>query len=1481
MSYYSSIPKTKRHEPSNGIRHYFYEKLSKDTKQPNIFNLETYFQTNPNPGFNNEYYKSCKTFIEKINLLIGNEINENNGNIIVAFPMDDNTSKDNEELEKIKALYTELYLEGIIQKPHHKINENNQIYPDYYDDLYIKGYKPYEKIETELGIVTEISKQSDSQFLDTLKKRIDGLKICISNPEGQLPNASEYFEKQLEKEATLLNTSISNRDLKNEESKNVIMYQCQKIYYSSDTLHKSKRITTDLEYQTEILNLYSKIYSQPDGKELTFARTFLPGTYFNEDNTIKLEMLKDLIISNNRIYRQFVFGFFDNPEFKYLRKLPPFLYEVGGMQQSIDRKTSCNPLVNWSILLNLLYCRCSIMNSEVAFPVRFIIPDFAYTKVLTKTGNDGYYDSNGNYIREIVIRDKIGLNDLFDNITPDNVSTKFIGVVTIKYNYFDRKKDTNSIRVWFLYVFRNNDFKNKSRRDLISGLHSKYFLTNSNLQFVNMGGIAERHNITHTELSYFVNMSQNKNHNNRLHFYCTKINNEIDRNNIFISKLDNLQYDKYFQDKLGLIKVEITLVTNTNDINMFPTKNFLFKYLESVNISPNISNISNIQQGGMNFKDSISLQISHNQDIFFSNDNNISGNFYNEYQLISLEIKKLVVTYEYKKLYEGFHSLYSYYLLEPMLGDKFSYMKIMKNKYDKQLSIAKYIPISSSFYSINELLKTYNIFHNLSKDVTIQYIGTNLGFIEAVEFNDYKINNINCLITTKSNYYKNIIDEWEKYINNLSKIYKMNIEKYNDSIYNLIENRNTNPNTKKFDIIYYDVYTVIKGVGLFESYYNTPNIFMGMMYGLQNININGTFILYLESVAYKHLADIYLIISKYFETSNLFYPEISNLYKKSGTFAIFQGYKGCDKNIILHLNNILEKIKTIYPNDGLDFNISDENIRNKYIITRSLTNESKHLQKIITGFINNNNIATENIYASIKEFNNIRYLKQVNFCIKLLNFIKNNDSVKFPTQEQIVNSILYCNKWGIEYWNKYDSKPFRDKFGKIILSETYGLHKPIMYNFKHPKKIDTLILSRSKTLKSVSKLKHKLTSVNKNLLNISNFMKDIDVTSKRHSKKIKPKSKNILISLLSELHYSNNRLQQVGYLIDSRRDLHQTNEILQNEKWWEINKRFRYYKHKDDMEKLHLDEIVRNKLKDNSISQAWLKMYEIITDCDIVPRNHKGTFNTFHICEAPGTFINALNNYIHTNTQYTNFEWNAQSLHYKKADIGDQFGLIRRHPNQWDWGVDGTGDITTVNNIKYYKKQVLQRSLIKLMTSDAGISMKTDGYEKLAFASLLAILYILPVNGTMVYKILTPIDEPLILNLVYIAYCNFKDLIFYKPVQNNHSREFYIIGKGYLGTEDKILDKFFNILENFKVMEKTDLFDDMYPEEFVRQFVDISNHMADNYIYTIERNIYYLDNFEKMTPDFLKLMKDYYNEKNQDWLEKYKPRRIESDVDKL
>ena len=88
-------------------------------------------------------------------------------------------------------------------------------------------------------------------------------------------------------------------------------------------------------------------------------------------------------------------------------------------------------------------------------------------------------------------------------------------------------------------------------------------------------------------------------------------------------------------------------------------------------------------------------------------------------------------------------------------------------------------------------------------------------------------------------------------------------------------------------------------------------------------------------------------------------------------------------------------------------------------------------------------------------------------------------------------------------------------------------------------------------------------------------------------------------------------------------------------------------------------------------------------------------------------------------------------------------------------------------------------------------------------------------------------------------------------------------------------------MKQYKEGSNRDLFHDKYPEAFVRQFVAISRQLADNYCYTIERNIYYLDNYEHITPEVRRMTRDYYDEKNRDWLDKYKPKRIENEVDRL
>ena len=122
-------------------------------------------------------------------------------------------------------------------------------------------------------------------------------------------------------------------------------------------------------------------------------------------------------------------------------------------------------------------------------------------------------------------------------------------------------------------------------------------------------------------------------------------------------------------------------------------------------------------------------------------------------------------------------------------------------------------------------------------------------------------------------------------------------------------------------------------------------------------------------------------------------------------------------------------------------------------------------------------------------------------------------------------------------------------------------------------------------------------------------------------------------------------------------------------------------------------------------------------------------------------------------------------------------------------------------------------------------------------------------------------------------------MYFFKPVQNSQSREFYIIGKGYLGIEQSILDKLLYLVQDFEDpkfnKEKYDLFNDTYPEEFVIQAQNICEQLASNYVNSIERIIYYVDNVDNLGKEYKKHIESYMEEKNDDWVRKYKPIRLD------
>ena len=1409
--------------------------------------------------------------------------NTPDGEIITAYCINDN-KEDKTSIENIKKRYEKLYLyknkepkkyvnknkqnnannewKTVTTKKKHKYeskheNNNESKYPEWVTDLLNLSKKIlYKEIENILGI-KNILEQNDTEFLETIRKRTDGLLACSKTEIDK--NKKEFYTTEYEKNKKTSNTTNTTNNNSSNSSNNTnlnksktlitkkeIEKQCKNTIWGIKDYEYSKKTKEELE--TEFDDFKHFIENTPN--ELIFMKSFIPPDYFIDNDTPNWESIKELMLSRNRNFKQYVFGYTEDIE--HYSKYKTF-FELLNMDFNNTDSETCNLLVLWNMVSNLYFNRCAISNTQIPFSIRFILPKKEFN----------YFDSKTN---TFTIKKTIPINPFIKN---QNFNLDFIGFINIKFYH----EQSQTFRNWILLLFKTDDLDNEFLLDYFTGNIPKIIFLDYKFEYVNNGGLLSRNAVTYEELSDFIKRSDN----NEITLYQSSLGNKstlfISPNNYVLPTLKHL-------DNLKLTKIKLE-------------KNLDYKFKILYNDSSNKQTpitkpvqLTNMR-GGNPIIDNIKLEFSNNI-IDLYDDTLTTTKTYSEY----FKNCNLINNYDDKEVYECYKSLYNYLLIS---SDEIQYSFLNTLKFEKKYHIPKYIPLSNKFYSIYEILIKYNILNNCNKNDSILNIGYNMTILEILNQKNYKINNINCIIPSNTdNYYKYISTEWKKQLSILTGVYNVKLNFYTDLIYNLL-----NENLNKNKLVIYNVYSMDKELYNYENFLNTNNIFLGMLIGLKFTDNNGNFILHFGSVAYKHSADIYYILKKYFKSSSLYYPEISNQSKKTGVCGVFLGFNGITDDEYNYLLNIFNKIK------------------NPDVYLTPLLEDLKHSQnskvKYVSGFLNNQN------YNEVIDFNNSIYISKLLFVQKVLNSLqtKNYKTIKLPTEAQITNAILYCRKYDIPIFDKYSITSQNSIITKTILHDMYGLHESILYKFKTP--FQTHItgkivfnpkfksLSRQK-LKSKSKSKSKLkskssfrkTKKSKELSFFNNLFTNDSNTSlkskshKKTKKHVSQKShkphksqkslKHSTMSLEDAITYYNNSLIQVGRLMDVRKDFSKANP---NELYYMLKEQYRYYKAATPRNVQNLDKKVQSMLKDYSISQAWIKMYEIITDCDLIPTNRKGIFKSFHICEAPGTFISCINNYIHTKTQYNSYEWKAQSLKPKGAmskatTIGDTYGLIKRYPDKWDFGIDNTGDITNIENIKYYAKMAKDMN-INLMTSDCGLPMGDTKYLQVAYASYVSLLYSLPKNGTLLYKILSPIDIPLMWNLIYMTYKHFKEMYFFKPVQNSQSREFYIIGKGYLGIEQTILDKLLNLIPMFEDngvgskfnKEEYDLFNDTYPEEFVIQVQNICEKLASNYVNSIERIIYYVDNIDALGKEYQKHIESYMKEKNEDWIRKYKVMRLD------
>jgi len=793
--------------------------------------------------------------------------------------------------------------------------------------------------------------------------------------------------------------------------------------------------------------------------------------------------------------------------------------------------------------------------------------------------------------------------------------------------------------------------------------------------------------------------------------------------------------------------------------------------------------------------------------------NILSENYYNF----------IILYHKFKRKYENHERNKILTILDPYLHISQGYStnftelsKFKKIKYklylindllNENTSILQYQPFLSYFNETFEEIIKFRLI-NKNKSISILEI-TNLPYVfEACYYYEkYKKNNIN-----RSSYTVDL------FLNYSSKNFldkkEEYLEYYNQYIKNIKINEIDiyftddmfNNITPAYDLIFANVKYRQSDISIYDI--SNFNLYIYQLYyALLRLNMGGHLVFSALQIRNKKIADLVLLISSYFTSYELYTPEIQHKFKLSTVFVIY-------KSLII---NKFDKLKEIFyklfkeDNTGIKFkfakNINDFNFdKNKLVPSEYIDENYKYVDSLLDTDIDNP------IYDKIKAYNKKMYFLKSLYLETINNYIDMNEKekekyIKNLKKEQLINALLYAKKWGFKTI-PFEKGNFKSDFGNLIIKDMFSAYNGFSYKFS----------------------KHNLSD--------EKLDKLIDMPRKRFLK-------------------LKTQLEMADYTIDTR-NIHD---------WDNLKKVVRFYRPTDTAK--HLKTIIEKKFNQKSISQAWIKMYEIIVKYDIIKKKDN-TYKTFHLCEAPGNFISATNHYIKTQTNIENFDWYAQTLNpfisvNKLRAFKDDFNYIRNYSNRWKFGYNDSGDIMDIENIKWYRKFTLDRN-VDLITSDCGIP-ETFGFDhviKLHCAQLIFILYNLPDKSSCVAKMKIPIIYSLQVELYYKYYQSFDKLYFYKGNQNPSSKEFYLVGIGYnRSVLEKELDSLLQVFKNYDTEYDKDR---TFPESFIFQLEKIYGVLVDNYIFNFERKLYYVDNYKNIDKSHFDLLDKIITKKNDEWI---------------
>ena len=289
---------------------------------------------------------------------------------------------------------------------------------------------------------------------------------------------------------------------------------------------------------------------------------------------------------------------------------------------------------------------------------------------------------------------------------------------------------------------------------------------------------------------------------------------------------------------------------------------------------------------------------------------------------------------------------------------------------------------------------------------------------------------------------------------------------------------------------------------------------------------------------------------------------------------------------------------------------------------------------------------------------------------------------------------------------------------------------------------------------------------------------------------------------------------------------------------------------------LNMKRVLKSKYNMQICTNASLKMYEMICECNLI----KSPLIAFCNAEFPGAFIASVNHYCITN--HIKFQWFGGSyISGDNTTLDDKYGIYKRHMKNWLMDSKNNGDVTILKNNEDYARKVKN---INLYTSDAGIDVSEDynSQEEITifinYGQILSGLLTLDNGGNFVtkqYTYFNPFTRSIMTILSYL----FEEFYITKPATSRPSNsETYLIGINY--QKDKLTStlkkQLCDALENKDLTPLCKINESMYESTY-----DI--HEVQQVDFLNELYFYYKNPCDKYK------LYDYYNILINNWIKKY------------